>query len=272
VRGNDTVTGPGNQRGFINWLISGVAALIVLGLAGQFVYWVATEENFAQVVAILWAMGFGLAYFFTVDNQFIARMPVGFAVFLVITLAALPLTWAAGSRIALVVLIAAQVAFSFQAGQVLSGRLRTRYPEGAQPKWLRNKGDVVADFGHWVLLAFAALIYLLVAPLFVTMLVSVVVDLSTSQVKWTIATWGLLAILWAAVRARSARWLGVPMCAWIYLGVTAVLIVADALRGPFATGTGVQVAYTVMPGALIAAFVEVFVLGGGRISKKEEAK
>jgi hypothetical protein len=99
---------------------------------------------------------------------------------------------------------------------------------------------------------------------------SVAVDFTPSQVKWTIATWGLMAILWAAVRARSKRWLGVPIGAWIYLAIAAGTIATDAVAGPFATGTGVQVAYTVMPGALVAAFIEVFVLGGGRITKKEE--
>ena len=254
----------------MNWLIYAVAALVVLGLAGRFVYWVVTEESFAQVAAILWAIGFGLAYAFTVNDFFVARMPVGFAVFLLIAAAALPLTWTAGSRVALVALIAVQIAFSYQAGRVLSGRLRARYPAGSGPSWLRQQGDVVADFGNWVLLAFGALIYLLVGPLFVMLVVSAVADLAPSQVKWTIAVWGLMAILWAAVRKGSTRWMGVPICAWIYLAVTAALVAVDIVAGPFAEGTGVQVAYTVMPGALIAAFVEVFILGDGKISKKEE--
>ena len=44
-----------------------------------------------------------------------------------------------------------------------------------------------------------------------------------------------------------------PGCAWIFLAVTAPILAADALAGPFANGTGVQVAYTVMPGALVAS-------------------
>jgi hypothetical protein len=255
----------------VNWLISAVAALVVLGIVGRFVYWVVTEEIFAEVAGILWVIGFGLAYLFTQNDRFVARMPAGFAVFLLIALAALPLTWMAESRIALVVLIVTQVAFSYQAGRVLSDRLSARYPEGREPALLRMRGDIVADFGNWVLLAFGAVVYLLVAPLFVMLVVSTAVDLTPSQVKWTIAAWGLMAILWAAVRKASRRWMGVPAGAWIYLGITAGLIAADALAGPFATGTGVQVAYTVMPGALIAAFVEVFILGGGKILKKEEA-
>jgi hypothetical protein len=58
----------------------------------------------------------------------------------------------------------------------------------------------------------------------------------------------------------------VPACAWIYLLATAAILIADTLAGPFAEGTGVQVAYITMPGALIAAFVEVFVLHGGRLT------
>jgi hypothetical protein len=261
---------PRHQRGFMEWAFFAVGALIVLGLGGRFVYWVITEESFVEVAAILWPIGFGLAYWFTLNDLFVARMPMGFAVFLLVAAAALPLTWMAESRIALVVLIAVQLAFSYHAGHVLSGRLRARYPGGVGPAWSR-RGDVVADFGNWVLLGFGALIYLLAGPLFVMLVVSAMVDLAPQQVKWTIATWDLMAILWFSVRAGSVRWLGVPVCAWTYLAVTVALVTADALAGPFAAGTGVQVAYTVMPGALVAAFVEVFVLGGGKISNKEEA-
>src|SRR5690349_3313227 len=259
------------QRGFVDWIFIAVGALIVLGLTGRFVYWVATEESFVEVAAILWSIGFGLAYWFAENDRFVIRMPVGFAVFLVISAVALPLTWMAGSRIELIMMIAAQLAFSFHAGRVVSERLNARYPAGREPAWLRLRGDVVADFGNWVLLSFGALVYLLVGPLFVMLVVSAMADLAPQQVKWTIATWDLMTVLWFAVRARSARWLGVPICAWIYLAIAAVTIAADVMKGPFATGTGVQVAYTVMPGAIIAAFVEVFVLGGGKITKKEEA-
>lgn len=254
----------------MEWVFMAVGALIVLGLGGRFVYWVATEESFVEVAAILWPIGFGLAYWFTLNDRFIIRMPAGFAVFLLIAAAALPLTWMAESRVALIVMIAAQLAFSFHAGRVVSGRLNARYPAGREPAWLRLRGDAVADFGNWVLLGFGALVYLLVGPLFVMLVVSAVAELAPQQVKWTIATWDLMTILWFAVRARSVRWLGAPICAWIYLVIAAVTIAADAWKGPFATGTGVQVAYTVMPGAIIAAFVEVFVLGGGKITKKEE--
>jgi hypothetical protein len=40
--------------------------------------------------------------------------------------------------------------------------------------------------------------------------------------------------------------------------------------GPFAEATGVQVAYSTMPGALIAAFVEVFVLRGSGITSRNK--
>ena len=262
---------PRNQRGFVDWVFMAVGVLIVLGLGGRFVYWVATEESFIQVAAFLWSIGFGLAYWFTLNDRFVIRMPAGFVVFLLIAAAALPLSWMAESRIALMVMVAAQLAFSFHAGRVVSGRLNARYPAGREPAWLRLRGDIVADFGNWVLLGFGALIYLLVGPLFFMLVVTAVLDLAPQQVKWTIATWDLMTILWFAVRAGSARWLGVPICAWIYLAIAAATIAVDAVKGPFATGTGVQVAYTVMPGALVAALVEVFVLGGGKITKKEEA-
>ena len=44
-------------------------------------------------------------------------------------------------------MIAAQLAFSFHAGLLLSGRVRARFPDGVEPAWLRQHGDVVADFG-----------------------------------------------------------------------------------------------------------------------------
>src|SRR4029079_10614354 len=224
--------------------------LTVCVICVRFVSGVATEESFVEVASILWSIGFGLAYWLTLDDRFVVRMPAGFAVFLIIAAAALPLTWMAESRIALIVMIAAQLAFSFHAGRVVSDRLNARYPMGREPAWLRLRGDIVADFGNWVLLGFGALVYLLVGPLFVMLVVSAVTELTPQQVKWTIATWDLMTILWFAVRARSERWLGVPICAWIYLAIAVATIVADAVNGPFATGTGVQVAYTVMPGAL----------------------
>src|SRR5262245_42732614 len=118
---------PRYQRGFMDWIFLAVGVLIVLGLGGRFVYWVATEESFVEVAAILWSIGVGLAYWFTDENRFVVRMPAGFAVFLLISAAALPLTWMAESRLALIVMIAAQLAFSFHAGRVVSGRLDARY-------------------------------------------------------------------------------------------------------------------------------------------------
>ena len=68
----------------------------------------------------------------------------------------------------------------------------------------------------------------------------------------------------------AARWGRLPACAWIYLAVTAVVLAVDAVAGPFAKDTGAHAAYIAMPGALIAAFVEVFVFGNRSKIKKEE--
>lgn len=251
-----------------------VGALIVLALAGHFVWWVVTEENFAQVFAIICAIGFGVAYFIALPDVFVVRMPAGFAVFALLSFATLPLSWLAESKIALVVLLAAQLAFSFNAGRVLSSHLQmrvlSRYPAGQEPAWLRQKGDLVADFGRWTLLAFLSLMVFLIAPLLVLLVVSLMIDLSAQEVKWTVALWGLAGITWFGFNTGAARWRRIPACAWIYLLVTAAILAVDRLAGPFAEGTGVQVAYTAMPGALIAAFVEVFVFGGGRL--KDEGK
>ena len=73
---------PYRQRGFVQLLAQLVIGLIVLALAARFVWWVATEENFDQVAAILWAIGFGIAYFITLGNFFVLRMPAGFGVFI----------------------------------------------------------------------------------------------------------------------------------------------------------------------------------------------
>lgn len=258
---------PYRQRGFAQLLAQLVIGLIVLALAARFIWWVATEENFDQVAAILWAIGFGIAYFITLGNFFVLRMPAGFGVFILVGLASLPLSWQAGSRVALLALLAAQLAFSFYAGRVISGRLRARSTDSEEEAALQRGGDLVADFGHWVLLSFGALMFLLVGPLIVLLVVTAIVDLPRQEMKWLAAAWGLFAIIWFARKFGAVQWRRVPVCAGIYLLVTGGILVADALAGPFVEGTGLQVAYTTLPGALIAAFVEVFVLRGSGITK-----
>ena len=254
------MTLPYRQRGFVQLLWQIVGALIVLALALRFAWWVATEENFDQVAAILWAIGFGVAYFITLDNVFVLRVAAGFGVFALVSLAALPLSWMAGSRLALIALLAAQLAFSFYAGRAISVRLLAR---GAP---LPPRGDLVADFGRWVLLSLGALMFLLVAPLLVFLVALVAVELSQQEMKWLAAAWGLVAIAWFAYRYGAVQWRRIPVCAAIYLAVTGAILFLDALAGPFAEGTGVQVAYVTLPGALAAAFVEVFILHGSGIT------
>jgi hypothetical protein len=253
-----------------------IGALVMLAIAGRFAWWVATEENFAELAAILWVIGFGIAYFITLDDLFVVRMPAGFVVFALLGLLAVPLTWMGESRIALIAVIGAQLAFSFHAGRVISGRLRARmlarYPAGGEPAWLRQKGDVVADFGRWALYAGGAFVYFSVAPLLILLLVSLFIDVSQQQVKWAVVLWGIAGISWFGLKTGTTRWRRIPACAWIYLGVTATLLAVDAVAGPFAVDTGAQAVYIALPGALIAAFAEVFVLGGGsKITKEEEA-
>jgi hypothetical protein len=264
---------PWRQRGFN--LLQLVGGLIVLALAARFAWWVATEESFDQVAAILWAIGFGVAYAFSADDVLVARVPAGFGVFALIGLASLPLSWLAGSTVALLVLLAAQLAFSFHAGNAISIRRRARGlsrspeaiegngegDEGGAP--LGRNGDLVASFGQWVLLSFGALIFFLVGPLVALLVVSVMADLSQQEMKFLAAAWGLFGITWYGYQFTAVQWRGIPACGWIYLPVTAGILIADVLAGPFAEGTGVQVAYIAMPGALIAAFVEVFIFGGG---------
>ncbi len=251
-----------------------MAVLVLLALAGRFAWWVTTEDSFGQVAAILWVIGFVIAYLVTLGDVFVARMPAGFVVFALLGAATVPLSWLSESRIALLVLFAAQLAFSRTAGAALSRHLRRvimpRHAAGSEPGWLRQQGDLVADFGSWVLLAFGALLCLLVAPLLVLLLVSLVADLSAQQEKWLVALWGIAGVAWLGLQSgTAARWRGVPVCLWIYLPVTAGLLAADSLGGPLAAGTGVQAAIITMPGALIAAFVEVFVLGRGPKNKDE---
>jgi hypothetical protein len=254
-----------------------LGVLIMLAIAGRFAWWVATEENFAELAAILWAVGFGIAYFITLGDLFVARMPAGFAVFALLSLAGLPLSWMSESRIAVIVVIGAQLASSVHAGRLISGRLRawmlSRYPAGGEPAWLRQKGDVVADFGRWALYAGGAFFYFSVAPLLILLLVSLFIDVSQQQVKWAVVLWGIAGISWFGLKTGATRWRRIPACAWIYLGVTATLLAVDAVAGPFAADTGAQAVYIALPGALIAAFVEVFVLGGGsKITKEEETR
>ena len=264
------------QRGFTLNLGYFLGALVVLAIAARFVWWVATEEKFGEVFTVLWIIGFVFAYWITGDNLFVVRMPAGFAVFMLLGLGTVPLTWMGESRIALVALILAQLAFSYYAGPVLSHRLRARFlarnPAGGEPAWLRQGGDVVADFGQWVLLALGAFVLCAVAPLIILLVVSLIVDLSHDQVKWAVVVWGIAAITVFGYQGGAARWGRLPACAWIYLAVTAVVLTVDAVAGPFAKDTGAQAAYIAVPGALVAAFVEVFVFGSrSKIRKEEDA-
>lgn len=108
--------------------------------------------------------------------------------------------------VALLVLLAAQLAFSFYAGRSISIHLQargiSRYPEaGGEHKGSHERdaapqrgGDLVADFGQWVLLSFGALMFFLIMPLIVLLVVSVMVDLSQQEMKWLTAAWGLIEI------------------------------------------------------------------------------
>ncbi len=238
--------------------------MIVLALVGRFVWWVATEENFDQVAAILWAIGFGLAYLVTLDHVFVLRMAAGFWVFLLVSFIALPLSWMAGSTAALFVLLAAQLAFSYYAGRAISARRLSRAP-GVDAG---EGGDLVASLGQWVLLSFGALMFFLIGPLLALLIITLMVDLSQQEIRWLTATWGLAGTAWFGWKFGAVQWRRIPACAWIYQLVTAAILIADTLAGPFAEGTGVQVAYVTMPGALIAAFVEVFVLRGSGVTNR----
>jgi len=263
---------PHRQKGFVQNLLQFAGALLVLALVARFAWWVATEENFGQVAVILWVIGFGIAYALSADDFQVLRVPAGFGVFALISLVSLPMSWLAESRIALLVLLAAQLAFSFHAGGVISGRMQarvlSRYREAVEggDAALQRGGDLVADFGRWGLLSFGALVFFLVGPLMALLVVTVIVDLTQEEIRWLTAAWGLAGTTWFGYKFGAVQWRRVPACAWIYLLVTAVILVADAFAGPFAEGTGVQVAYIVMPGALIAAFVEVFVLRGSGLT------
>jgi hypothetical protein len=257
------------QRGFVQVLWQIVGAVIVLALAGRFVWWVATEENFDQVAAIVWAIGFGIAYFITLDNVFVRRVAAGFWVFLLVGLVSLPLSWMAASTVALLALLAAQLAFSFYAGRALSAHLLSRatVEVGSEGKAPPPAGDLVASLGQWVLLSFGALMFFLIGPLVALLIVTLVVDFSQQEIRWLVAAWGIVGTAWFGYKFGAAQWWRVPACACIYLLVTAAILIADTLAGPFAEGTGVQVAYVTMPGALIAAFVEVFALRGSGLTR-----
>lgn len=256
---------PGSQRGFIQVLAQIVLGLILLAAAARFAWWVATEENFDQVAAVLWGLGFVVAYFVALGNYFVLRVPAGFGVFALLALVSVPLSWRAGSTVALLALLAAQIVFSLYAGRAISVRLRARH-SGTEEDAAGRKGiDFINRAGRWVLLVLAALMVLFIGPLVVLLFVSLAVDLTDQQRLWLAASWGLAGTAWFGYRFGAARRAGVPVCAWVFLAVTAPILAADALAGPFAQGTGLQVAYAVLPGVLIAALVEVFVFDGGRL-------
>lgn len=265
------MTPPRSQRGFVQLAAQLVGTLIILALALNFVWWIIEEENFTQVAVVVWAIGAVVAYFITLENVIVALIPAGFALFVLTSAATVPLTWLAESKAVLLALLAAQLALCFYAGRALSRWLRSRvlsrFPAGTEERWTVQGADFFANVGRWGMLAFGATLFLVPAPLMFFALVSVVVDMTSSDVVRACALWGLGAVAWYGYRFGVARWWRVPACAWIYLAVTAAIMVADGIAGPFVEGTGLQVAYTALPGALVAAFVEVFIRGGGRIDE-----
>lgn len=267
---------PRRQRGFLQLAAQLVVMLIMVVLALNFVWWIIREENFTQVAVVIWAIGAVVAYFITLENVVVVLVPAGFAVFVLMSAATVPLTWLAESKLGLLALLASQLAFCFYAGRALSRWLRShvlsRFPPGTEERWTVQGADFFANLGRWGLLAFAALLFLVPAPLMFFLLVSVAVDMTTPDYVRASALWGLGAVAWYGYRLGVARWWRVPACVWIYLAVTAAIMAVDAIAGPFVEGTGLQVAYTALPGALVAAFVEVFIFGGGRIDEPESER
>lgn len=267
---------PRSQRGIVQVVAQLLGTLIILALALNFVWWILTEENFTQVAVVIWAIGAVVAYFITLDNVIVALIPAGFALFVLMSAATVPLTWLAESKLGLLTLLASQLAFCFYAGRALSPWLRSRvlsrFPPGTEQRWTVQGAAFFANLGRWGLLAFAALLFLVPAPLMFFLLVSVAVDMTTPDYVLGSALWGLGAVAWYGYKFGVARWWRIPACAWIFLTVTAAIMAADSIAGPFVEGTGVQVAYTTLPGALAAAFVEVFIFGGGRIDAPESER
>ena len=263
------------QRGFIDTLLAICGALLVLALAGRFVYWVATEEDFSLVAGMLWAIGFLFSYWIADGDTLVARIPAGFAVFALLSLAAVPLTWLGESRIALLALLGTQLAFSYHAGAAITGhvvgRVLPRYPTGGAPAWLGQEQDIAAGLGHWAIVAVGAALFLWVGPLLVLALVSAVTDIPQQAAIWICAAWGVIAITFFAAWMGATRWSALPVASWIYFPVTAALLAVHLLAGPLAERSGLQVASIVLPGALIAAFVEIFLLGGGRKQLKRQS-
>ena len=264
---------PRSQRGVVQLAAQLLGTLIIVLLALNFGWWIVKEENFAQVAMVIWAIGAVVAYFITLENVIVALIPAGFALFVLVSAATVPLTWLAESKAVLAALLAAQLAFCFYAGRALSRWLRlrvlSRFPPGTEERWAVRGAAFFPSLGRWAMLAFAALIFLVPAPLMFFALVSVAVDMTTPDYVRASALWGLGAVAWYGYRFGVARWWRIPACAWVYLAVTAAVMAADGIAGPFAEGSGLQVAYTTLPGALVAALVEVFIFGGGRIDERE---
>jgi hypothetical protein len=264
-----------HQRGFIDKLLAIFGALLVLALAGRFLYWVATEESFGEVAVVLWAIGFVVSYWIAADDVLVARMPAGFAVFALLALAAVPLTCLGESRVALLALLGAQLAFSYYAGLAITGhvvgRVLPRYPSGSAPAWLGQQQDIVAGLGNWAVVTVGAALLVWVGPLLVLALISAVHDIPQQAAIWICAAWGVIAITFLAGWMGAARWNALPVASWIYFPITAALLAIHLLAGPLAERSGLQVASVVLPGALIAAFVEIFLLGGGRKQFKRQS-
>lgn len=262
---------PGRQRGQIaTYLGAVVVLLILLRIAWWFVETV-IEKEFGTAAGMLWGAGFLVAYLIATarEDATVLRLPLGLLLFVAAGTATLPLSWFSGSKLAVLAIVALQAAACFGAGRPLSKRLRERMlanrAPGTEPLWARQQGDLVADLGRWAVLAVLAFFAVSLAPLLLLLLVSAFADVAQQHVRWTVALWGLAATTFYGLQQSRVRWLSVPACAWIYAAVTAAIVVADLVAGPFTAGTGVQVVYAALPGALAAAFVEVFIYGGGRI-------
>ncbi|HEV7165618.1 MAG TPA: hypothetical protein VGO35_09540 [Gammaproteobacteria bacterium] len=248
--------------GFVRSSVADLAFLFVMLIAGIGLWGALKttvfEGDFTLAFFMVWLVATAIVGWWVRDQPLVLRTPVGFLMFLGLSLVLVPLSWWSGAKIVASAEAAVTAAAAVLLGRMWSKRLASRLDEGATPWYLDQSINLVNDLLRWVLGCIVAWFLVGILPLVL------VLALPVEWVPWAAMLWGfgLTAYYLVAVRKTKAKFLEIPLGLWALAVVAVVLqLFEKQIAGPMEPGSIGVIAYAAYAPVVAGLFVEIAVLG-----------
>jgi len=214
------------QSGFASHLSMVLAALLLLLVMGIAAFKAAIEisdASMADATVWLWVIGAGIALFAGWGEILFLGLYPSVWVFAGLSLATVPLSFAASGKALVVGIVAAQIACGVLCGRAVSKAVRNRYSGRRWPFWFSKEGNVIAGLG--ALLLSAAVVAA------VTFLPIMLLTLAIDHVLYVSIAWGLALSIAYSFARRVPKLHGFPAPVAAYCAAAASIIGVLALTG-----------------------------------------